>query len=218
MDTYLQDERNKTHNWISMVMNAQFHAAQSIDLAVPELSIPVQHYLRQPRRLVNALMDSSRVQLIDHNEFRFKMRPLRFFNLSLQPIVDLRVEADAQGTLRLRATNCEVLGIEALKKHFHLDLDGYLAPVLVAGQTRLQGNANLQVSVNIPPMLWLTPKALLETTGNGLLKSILMTIKQRLTHQLLADYKEWVAAQLAATEEPTASPAQPQFAPKGSLS
>ncbi|WP_439345527.1 DUF1997 domain-containing protein [Vacuolonema iberomarrocanum] len=202
-----------------MTMNAQFHATQSIDLAVPELSIPVQHYLRQPRRLVNALMDSSRVEMLGQNEFRFKMRPLRFLSLSLQPIVDLRVEADAQGTIYLKSINCDVLGIDALKKHFHLDLEGYLSPVLVAGQTRLDGNADLQVSVNIPPMLWLTPKALVESTGNTLLKSILMTIKQRLTHQLLADYREWVSDQLSENERiaQTSTNTQ-QLAPKGSLS
>lgn len=199
--------------------NAQFHATQSIDLAVPELSIPVQHYLRQPRRLVNALMDSSRVEMLGQNEFRFKMRPLNFLSLSLQPIVDLRIESDAQGTIHLHAINCEVLGIEALKKHFHLDLDGYLSPVLVSGQTRLQGNANLQVSVNIPPMLWLTPKVLIESTGNRLLKSILMTIKQRLTHQLLADYRDWVAVQLEKNERVASPSVTPQqLAPKGFLS
>jgi len=202
-----------------MATSAQFHATQSIDLTVPELAIPVQHYLRQPRRLVKALIDPSRVELLGQNEFRFKMRPLRFLSLSLQPIVDLRVEADAHGKIHLKATNCEVLGIEALKKHFHLDLDGYLSPVLVSGQTRLEGNANLQVTVNIPPMLWLTPKALIETTGNGLLKSILLTIKQRLQHQLLADYREWVGTQLAENEAAASTLANTQqFSPKGSVS
>jgi hypothetical protein len=35
----------------------------------------------------------------------------------------------------------------------------------------------------------------LETTGNGLLKSVLLTIKQRLLHHLLADYRHWVISQ-----------------------
>jgi hypothetical protein len=35
----------------------------------------------------------------------------------------------------------------------------------------------------------------LEATGNGLLKSVLMTVKQRLLHQLLADYRRWVISQ-----------------------
>ncbi|MEO1145970.1 MAG: DUF1997 domain-containing protein [Cyanobacteria bacterium J06638_22] len=200
-------------------MNAQFHATQTVDLAVPELSIPVQHYLRQPRRLVHALMDPSRVEVLGNNEFRFKMRPLRFLSLSLQPIVDLRIEADVQGTIHLQATNCEVLGIEALKKHFHLDLSGYLSPILVAGQTRLDGKADLQVQVNIPPMFWLTPKVLVESTGNTLLKSILMTIKQRLAHQLLADYREWVTAQLSENEKVARTPHNTQrLSPKGLLS
>ncbi|MBC6417497.1 MAG: DUF1997 domain-containing protein [Prochloron sp. SP5CPC1] len=40
---------------------------------------------------------------------------------------------------------------------------------------------------------WLTPKPLLEFTGNGLLKSVLLRIKQRLQGQLLQDYHEWAS-------------------------
>jgi hypothetical protein len=35
----------------------------------------------------------------------------------------------------------------------------------------------------------------LEATGNGLLRSVLLTIKQRLMHQLLSDYRTWAVDQ-----------------------
>lgn len=177
-------------------MDVQFHASQSIDLTVPELSIPVQHYLRQPQRLVQALADTSRVEILSENCFRLKMRPLNFLMLNLQPIVDLELQADANGAIALRSTGCKVLGVEYINDRFHLSLNGRLAPELVYGKTHLRGLADLRVQVDVPPMLWLTPKPLLEATGNGLLKSILMTIKQRLTHQLLLDYRHWVEAQM----------------------
>jgi len=177
-------------------MDVQFHASQSIDLTVPELSIPVQHYLRQPQRLVQALADPSRVELLSENCFRLKMRPLSFLMLNLQPIVDLELQADANGAIALHSIGCEILGVEYINERFQLSLNGRLTPELVYGKTHLQGRADLQVQVDVPPMLWLTPKPLLEATGNGLLKSILMTIKQRLTHQLLLDYRNWVEAQV----------------------
>ncbi len=40
--------------------------------------------------------------------------------------------------------------------------------------------------------------SILEATGNGLLKSVLLTVKQRLLHQLLADYRRWVIIQTQA--------------------
>ncbi|NER85254.1 MAG: DUF1997 domain-containing protein, partial [Leptolyngbya sp. SIO1D8] len=45
--------------------------------------------------------------------------------------------------------------------------------------------------VDLPPMLQLTPYAILETTGNQILKGILATMKQRLMRQLAADYGRW---------------------------
>jgi hypothetical protein len=51
------------------------------------------------------------------------------------------------------------------------------------------------VQVDVPPPLMLTPQPILEATGNGLLHSVLLTVKQRLMHQLLLDYREWAAQQ-----------------------
>ncbi|NEP37120.1 DUF1997 domain-containing protein, partial [Moorena sp. SIO3B2] len=47
------------------------------------------------------------------------------------------------------------------------------------------------VKVDVPLPFSLTPKPILETTGNGLLKSVLVRIKQTLMHQLLWDYRQW---------------------------
>jgi hypothetical protein len=86
--------------------------------------------------------------------------------------------------------------VEYINQRFSLDLVGRLAPYRVERTTYLKGRADLQVQVALPPPLIFTPRTILETTGNGLLRSVLLTIKQRLTHQLLSDYRTWVAAQL----------------------
>ena len=59
--------------------------------------------------------------------------------------------------------------------------------------TILKGKADLKVQVELPLPFSLTPKPIVEATGNGLLKSVLLTIKQRLLQQLLDDYKNWVS-------------------------
>ncbi|HEY9738368.1 MAG TPA: DUF1997 domain-containing protein, partial [Trichocoleus sp.] len=74
-------------------------------------------------------------------------------------------------------------------------LDGFLSPITTATGTRLEGNARLSVEVELPPAFLLTPRPILEASGNGLLKSVLLTIKQRLCRQLLADYFCWVRSQ-----------------------
>jgi hypothetical protein len=174
-------------------MHSRFTASQTVEIAVPEEPIPIQHYFRQPQRLVNALVDPSRIEQLSEEHFRLKMRPLTFMTLSLQPTVDLKVWAESNGTIHLQSRRCEILGVDYINQRFALNLKGYLSPCLLNGGTYLKGKADLEVKVELPPPFSLTPTFILEAAGNGLLKSVLLTIKQRLLHQLLADYRCWVS-------------------------
>ncbi len=175
-------------------MQTRFFASQAVNMAVPEQKVPIQHYLRQPQRLVRALVDPSRIEQVSDDRFRLKMRPLSFLYLSIQPTVDLKVWAEADGTVHLKSVACQILGIEYINQRFALNLTGKLAPCRSNRGTYLNGIADLEVKVELPPAFWLTPKPLLEATGNGLLKSVLLTIKQRLMHQLLSDYCCWASS------------------------
>ena len=177
-------------------MEIRLFASQSAELIVPEQPIPIQHYLRQPQRLIAALVDPSRVEQLSEDTFRLKMRSLNFLTLSLQPTVDVQILATADGSIALESIACEILGIEYINQRFSLKLMGQLIPSLVNGVTYLKGKANLVVQVDVPPPLMFTPKPILETAGNGLLHSVLLTIKQRLMHQLLQDYRQWALTQL----------------------
>jgi len=172
-------------------MQTRFDASQSVEIAVPQQPIPIQHYLRQPQRLVQALVDPSRIEQISEDIFRLKMRPLAFMMLTIQPTVDMKVWADSDGTVHLKSVHCEIRGVEYINQRFALNLKGRLFPTQIQGKTYLRGRADLQVQVELPPAFWFTPKPLLETTGNGLLKSVLLTIKHQLMHQLLLDYTKW---------------------------
>jgi hypothetical protein len=176
-------------------MDVKFTANQVVELAVTEQPVPIQHYLRQPQRLILALADPSRIDQLSKDCFRLKMRPLNFMMLHIQPIVDMQLWAESNGTIHLRSVACELKGIETINQHFELNLAGMLHPERLRGTTYLKGRADLQVKLILPPSFWMTPKPLIEATGNGLLRSVLMTIKQRLMHQLLADYRRWAIAQ-----------------------
>ncbi len=178
-------------------MQTQFNASQSVELTVPVRPIPIQHYLRQPQRLIGALVDPSRTDQLATDLFRLKMRPLSFLMLSIQPTVDMRVWAEPGGSIHLQSTGCEIRGIDYINDRFNLHLLGKLTPQESDHTTLLVGRADLRVEVDVPPALWLTPRPLLEATGQGVLHSVLLTIKQRLMHQLVQDYDHWVNAQLA---------------------
>ncbi len=175
-------------------MHNQFVASQSVELMVPEQPVPIQHYLRQPQRLVHAIADPNLIQQLSPEHFRLKMHPLNFMTLSFQPTVDLKVWADFDGTVHLRSIGCEIRGLDYINQRFALDVRGKLYPTHTNGVTKLIGRADLKVRVDIPLPFSLTPQPILETTGNGLLKSVLLRIKQRLMHQLLLDYSQWANA------------------------
>ncbi|HLO52348.1 MAG TPA: DUF1997 domain-containing protein [Kamptonema sp.] len=172
-------------------MHTRFNASQSVEIPVPHQRVPIQHYLRQPKRLVNALVDRSRLEQLSEDSFRLKMRSLEFMMVSIQPTVDLKVWAGADGAINLKSIACEIRGVEYINQRFALNLKGRLAPYQHNGATYLIGKADLEVEVELPPPFWLTPQPILEATGNGLLKSVLLTVKQRLMHQLLLDYRRW---------------------------
>ena len=172
-------------------MLVRFNASQSVEILVPEQKVPIQHYLRQPKRLVNALVEPTRLEQLNEDCFRLKMRPRKFLNLSVQPTVDMRVRATSRGTIYLRSLACEIRGVEYIDRRFALNLAGILESRQINGDTYLKGHADLQVEVELPAPLQLTPKPIIESTGNGLLKSVLLTIKHRLTNHLLEDYLQW---------------------------
>ena len=195
-------------------MLTKFQASQSVHITVDEQPVPIQHYLRQPQRLVYALFDPNRVESLSQGRFRLKLLPLSFMMLKIQPIVDLEVHTEADGTVFLQSTNCEIRGVEYLNQRFTLKLQGKLVPKQsLSGGTQLQGRADLDVQVELPPAFWLTPKPLIETTGNSLLRGILLTIKQRLMNRLVADYRQWVSDQLQTSAEATSqsSALSPQY-------
>jgi hypothetical protein len=177
-------------------MYTRFTASQAVEMAVSEQPIPIQHYLRQPQRVVAALAASSQIEPFGDDRFRLKMRSLNFMMLTIQPIVDLHVWADPDGTVYVQSIGCEIRGVEYINQRFKLNLVGKLQPQQLNGKTVLQGRADLEVQVDVPPPLDFTPKSFLEATGNGLLKSVLLTVKQRLMHHLLADYSTWAMSNL----------------------
>ncbi|MDV3352045.1 DUF1997 domain-containing protein [Leptothoe sp. ISB3NOV94-8A] len=171
-----------------------FHVTQTLRMNVPNEATSIEHYLCQPQRLVQAITDSSRIQQLAPSHFRLRLRPLQFMMLRFEPIADLQVWTNPDGTLQLRSLNCEIRGAERLNQSFHLELSGKLQPQRQKTITELIGKADLMVQVEIPPTLKLFPEQVLQTTGKAFLNGILLTIKSRLERQLVQDYRRWVRA------------------------
>jgi len=176
---------------------------QSVRMQIARHSVPLSHYLKQPRRLVHALMNPAQVEELSADTFRFHLRGFQFLMLNIRPVVDLQIDVSQDHLLTVRSTNCKIRGNEFVNKQFSLDLKGQLKLHEQAEMTELDGQVKLAIAVGLPPVLSMTPHSLMETTGNQILKGVLSTMKQRLMRQLAADYERWSHQQ--------ANVAQPQL-------
>ena len=174
-----------------------FQVSQNLKMLVPNEVIPIEQYLRQPERLVQAITDPRQIQQLAPSHFRLRLRPLKFMMLRLEPTVDLQVWTEAKGILYLKALDCEIRGVQFLKDSFSLELAGTLLPCTRGSNTELSGKADLKIQVEVPPPLKVIPESVLESSGRAFLKGILLTMKYRLERQLVQDYRRWVKANLA---------------------
>jgi hypothetical protein len=51
-------------------------------------SSPIEHYLKQPQRLVQAITDPRRIEAVDDSVYRLSMRPLQFMGIHIEPMAD----------------------------------------------------------------------------------------------------------------------------------
>jgi hypothetical protein len=164
-------------------------------MQVDRKPVPLHHYLKQPRRLVHALMNPEQVKELGNSTFRFQLKGIQFLTVRIRPVVDLCIDASQSHLLKVESVGCRIHGSEFIDQRFDLSLSGVLRLADQEAVTNLDGQANLAISVELPPFLQFTPQSILETTGNQILKGVLMTMKQRLMYQLAADYERWSAQQ-----------------------
>ena len=183
-------------------MYVHFQSTESVKIPVQEAKIPIQHYLRQPHRVVSAIADPKLMKQMSADVYELKMNAISFMGIyNFQPIVLLNVATDSQGTVHLKSEGCQIKGISYINRRFSLDLKGILAPQQQDGKTTLVGEANLKVGIDVPTALMFTPKSIIEATGNSLLKSILVRIKKRLISQLLEDYTQWAKTEVLPADQ-----------------
>lgn len=140
-------------------------------------------------------MNPSQVEELGQGVFRLHLQVIKFLMIDIRPVVDLHIDTRQAGRLDVRSVGCEIAGNEFIDQRFSLSLSGELQIDDQGEVAHVEGNVDLSIAVDLPPMLRLTPRSVLERTGNQILKGILATMKQRLLRQLAADYERWSSQQ-----------------------
>ncbi len=174
-----------------------FRTTKTLSMLVPNEDVPIEHYLRQPQRLIHAITDSRRIEQLEEAVYRLSLRPLSFLGISIEPTADLRVWTQSDGTLRLQSVACDVKVPDYLSyvnQSFSMSLEGKLKPQRRENGTELYGRADLAVQVDFPAPIKFMPDAMLDSAGRTFLNGILGTIQHRIERQLVGDYREWAAS------------------------
>ena len=186
-------------------MYVSFNESESVQIAVKNSATPIRHYLRQPKRLVEAIADPRLMKQMSEELYELKMRPINFMEMyHFQPVVLLKVWSGSNGSVYLKSEDCQIKGIDYINQRFSLKLKGVLYPQEFPEQTILKGQADLEVKVELPTALMFTPKPLLEVAGNQILKRVLGRIKHKLSSQLIQDYHAWSSQETQLEAESTA--------------
>lgn len=178
--------------WVDRIMPAgplsmavAFSARQQLRLPVNEHADSLRAYLNDERRVVEALLDPTQLEILGPGHYRYHVTRVQLFHLQIHPVVEIQARHH-QGRLELDSLHCQLEGL-GLVEDFQLQLNSWL----VAAPGGLEGEAALAVSGRQPALLGLIPQRLLEASGRSLLNGILANIRHRVSQQLVADFQQW---------------------------
>ncbi|MBT9310758.1 DUF1997 domain-containing protein [Leptothoe kymatousa] len=174
------------------------HASQSVEIDIAPAPIPIHQYLKNTDRLVYSLADPSQIKAIGNQKFEFSMRPIKFLMLTLEPVADVEIYPNESDEIIIYSDSCRLRHQSSLNRRFSFQLQGWLAAR--SDNSGVSGNAELSIDINLPSAFRLTPRPLLESSGNTIVSGILSTIKYRLQHRLVHEYKGWANGILAASK------------------
>lgn len=174
------------------------HASQSVEIDIAPAPVPIHQYLMNTERLVYSLADPSQIEVLGLHQFQFSMRPIKFLMLTLEPIAEVQIYPNEHNEIVIYSDSCRLRKQALLNRRFSFELQGWLAAR--PDNSGVSGNAELNIAIDLPSAFRLTPKALLESTGNTIANGILGTIKQRLQRRLLHEYRAWSTGVLTASK------------------
>lgn len=169
--------------------------SQTVEIQVPREALPIEAYLSHPDRLVRTLAPQDRLALLQEGLYRLTILPVRVLNLTIAPIVDVKVWLDDDRKVQVESIACEISGLEAFRDRFDLKLVGELYPIHTPKQILLRGSALLRVNVDLPMPFSMMPRSMVESAGNGVLDTTLKTVKGRMLKYIIKDYQAWVREQ-----------------------
>ncbi|CAG9461628.1 unnamed protein product [Pedinophyceae sp. YPF-701] len=161
------------------------------------MQLPVEQYF---------VLEPGMITSLGGNLFRFQVPSLKFFNLRIDPVVEVMVDlVDPEGPrprVRLAATKCEIGGSPAIER-MGLDRRFRMRMVTemgwsegVAGEDGgalgcIDGSSKLDVWCEVVPPFNAMPRRALESTCSAVLRATVGQMFPAFLRNLAADYRRW---------------------------
>lgn len=186
----------------------EFGARDEVELFVDEEHGHMHRYIMQsPERVILSTWDSDLVDRKAQNVFRLTTRPVQFVTLNLQPCIELMVWPEDE-QLHIKSMDCSILGVEhVLGRKFaeslKVEVTGRLKAVPdVRGNkgrsVRLVGEVVFFTSGQLPFLLAMTPRPVLESAAFTVNKRIMSYAKTRFINNLAEDFGRWMETEAQA--------------------
>mmetsp|Transcript_7367 Transcript_7367/g.22455 ORF Transcript_7367/g.22455 Transcript_7367/m.22455 type:complete len:234 (+) Transcript_7367:116-817(+) len=176
-----------------------FTSSRRFSGKVQGTALELREFMRtDPGGLVKACWSEKFVQKLDENLYRTSMPPMQFLQFNLKAFADVRAtyDEDIQG-IRLKSVGSRVdvpqMGIDA--ESFQLELSGVLLGRDNSQNAMIDGKADLEVSLVLPSIARLIPKAMIETAGSQITSTVLDMMKRNLTLNYPRAHLRWLRYQ-----------------------
>ncbi len=167
-----------------------------LNVSLPAPPAQVRLYVSDPQRLLRCGFPPERITPLGDDRYRLYVRPLAWMGLTIEPVTELQIGSDDQGSAWAQLINYELKGHPWLVKNLKIDFRARLQTLEAQnaeGRTPMEGWAEASASFPTPPFLSWVAEPVLTGAARAILEGFLWILRDRLSKSLEQDFREWQA-------------------------
>ncbi|KAJ8904465.1 hypothetical protein NDN08_000982 [Rhodosorus marinus] len=181
---------------VEMSLRSTFDNSITISGKVPgSRSRLTEFMVSNPEAVITACWSENLIQKLGNGVYRTSLPPLQFLHFKINASVDVRAQYDESiDGIRLVSVRSlvEVPRLGLNEHTFNMKLTGHLSPIEKGQRTHFDGSADLEISLDLPPLLRLMPKSAINAAGAQLTNGVLRSMRHNLIQNFTSAYRSWL--------------------------
>eukprot|EP00189_Rhodosorus_marinus_P000238 CAMPEP_0113966106 /NCGR_PEP_ID=MMETSP0011_2-20120614/8138_1 /TAXON_ID=101924 /ORGANISM="Rhodosorus marinus" /LENGTH=237 /DNA_ID=CAMNT_0000978737 /DNA_START=9 /DNA_END=722 /DNA_ORIENTATION=+ /assembly_acc=CAM_ASM_000156 len=183
---------------VEMSLRSTFDDSISISGKVPSSRSHLAEFMiSNPEAVITACWSENLIQKLGNGVYRTSLPPLQFLQFKINASVDVRAQYDESiDGIRLVSLSSlvEVPHLGLNEDTFNMKLNGHLSPIEKGQRTHFDGSADLEISLDLPPLLRLMPRAAINAAGAQVINGVLRSMRSNLIRNFTSAYRSWLQA------------------------